>query len=88
MSPLLGVLLVFAIPISIVGAVFCGCLLKTAITEHRRERQRHDVGPDALRLLQELDTHLDEYVAADPELSAGFDRLRNALREHRKEEGT
>lgn len=45
-----------------------------------------DVGPDSLRLLQELDAHLDDYVAADPELAAGFDRLRDALREHRQQE--
>jgi len=41
----------------------------------------HDVGPDALRLLQHLDAHLDAHVAADPELAAGFDRLRQAIRE-------
>lgn len=44
-----------------------------------------DVGPDALRLLEDLDAHLDEYVAADPELAAGFGRLRDAIREHREE---
>lgn len=47
---------------------------------------QHDVGPDALRLLEELDAHLDEHVLANPELAAGFDRLRDAIRDHRKEE--
>lgn len=44
----------------------------------------HDVGPDALRLLKDLDTHLDEYVAADTELAAGFDRLRRAVRDEQQ----
>ncbi|MFD9192948.1 hypothetical protein ACFWCA_32640 [Streptomyces phaeochromogenes] len=39
----------------------------------------HDVGPDALRLLEDLDRDLDEMVAADPELAAGFERLREAV---------
>lgn len=46
----------------------------------------HDVGPDALGLLEELDTHLDEYVDADPELADGFDRLRDAVREQQQED--
>lgn len=37
----------------------------------------HDVGPDSLRLLQDLDA----YVAADAQLAAGFDRLRQAIRD-------
>lgn len=41
----------------------------------------YDVGPDALQLLHDLDTHLNEYVAADTELAAGFDRLRQAIRD-------
>lgn len=44
----------------------------------------HDVGPDALRLLQDLDAHLDEYVAADTELAAGFARLRQAIRDEQQ----
>lgn len=51
----------------------CAELAKTA--------DPYAVGPDALRLLEELDTHLDDYVAADTELAAGFDRLRQAVRD-------
>jgi hypothetical protein len=58
----------------------------------------HDVGPDALRLLQDLDAHLDTYatqlaglykpsISPDPVLAAGCDRLHTAIRDHR-EEGT
>jgi hypothetical protein len=49
---------------------------------------RHDVGPDALRLLEDLDAHLDEYLLANPEVAAGFDQLRDAINEHRKEDGS
>lgn len=61
----------------------------------------HDVGPDPLLLLQTLDAHLDAYFAqvaplfeepaprlVDPVLGAGCDRLRQALRDHREEDGT
>jgi C4-dicarboxylate-specific signal transduction histidine kinase len=57
---------------------------------HKRSQRwadtEHDVGPDSLRLLEELDAHLDAHVLADPQLSAGFDRLRQALRDHREED--
>jgi hypothetical protein len=53
-----------------------------------RADDRYDVGPDALRLFEDLDAHLDEHVAANPELAAGFDRLRTAIHEHREQEGT
>lgn len=46
----------------------------------RLKGRRHDVGPDQLRLLEELDAHPDDYVATDPELAAGFARLRAAIR--------
>lgn len=39
----------------------------------------HDVGPDALRLLEDLDDHLDRFVANDPEVKAGLSRLFEAL---------
>ncbi len=44
----------------------------------------HPVNPKALRLLEELDAHLDDYVTADPELAAGFDRLRAAIRDEQQ----
>jgi len=65
----------------------------------------HDVGPDALQLLEDADLHLNQYAAADtdlwaafapgapipdltahPDADAGFDRLRQALRDHREED--
>lgn len=49
--------------------------------EQAKNCDPYDVGPDALRLLADLDTHLDEYVAADTELADGFDRLRQAVRD-------
>jgi hypothetical protein len=63
-----------------------------------RADDRHDVGPDGLLLLEDLDAHLDAHFArvaplfeelgpppADPD---GFDRLRAAVREQREEDGS
>jgi uncharacterized iron-regulated membrane protein len=44
-----------------------------------RDRQ-HDVGPDALRLLEDLDAHLDGFALEDPEVQAGLARLNAAVR--------
>lgn len=44
----------------------------------------YDVGPDVLQLLNDLDKHLETYVAADTELAAGFDRLRQAIRDEQQ----
>ncbi|MFE2967511.1 hypothetical protein ACFXKC_28335 [Streptomyces sp. NPDC059340] len=63
----------------------------------------HDVGPDSLRLLENTDAHITEYVAEDPDLweafgpgapvpdltthpdfAAGFDRLRQAIRDEQQ----
>jgi CHASE3 domain sensor protein len=52
--------------------------------EQAKNDDPYEVGPDALRLLQDLDTHLDEYVAADTELAAGFARLRAAVRDEQQ----
>jgi hypothetical protein len=63
-----------------------------------RRPSAHDVGPDQLRLLEEMDAHLDEYVAEDPDLwdvfgrggnwdvQAGLDRLRQAIRDEQQKE--
>ena len=68
--------------LSLAGAAVCAWQVRRAL----RDNQQPDIGPDALRLLEELDAHLDNYVLADPELAAGFDRLRTAITDHRKEE--
>lgn len=54
------------------------------LIRRRWHRGPHDVGPDALRLLEDLDHHLDELVATDPDLAAGFERLRNAARDEQQ----
>jgi hypothetical protein len=56
---------------------------------------RHDVGPDALLLLQDLDAHLDAHAAQlaglyerlgppGSEWDAGLERLWDAVRDHQK----
>jgi hypothetical protein len=45
----------------------------------------HDVGPDSLRLLEDLDAHLDNFVANDPEVKAGLARLHAAIHDERQE---
>lgn len=58
----------------------------------------HDVGPDALRLLQDLDAHLDDYAAQlgglyertgvapalDPAWEAGRERLWDAIHDNQQ----
>jgi hypothetical protein len=65
----------------------------------REAHQRADSyqGPDSLRLLQDLEAHMDAYgarvvglyeqphVAPDPVFAAGCDRLRGAVRDHRND---
>ena len=57
------------------------------------EQVVHDVGPDALRLLQDLDAHLDQYSTqlaglyervGSPDLDAGCDRLWQAIRDEQQ----
>lgn len=52
-----------------------------AIAAWRRDRrdEQHDVGPDALQLLDDLDAHLDQFAIDDPEVKAGLSRLLEAL---------
>lgn len=47
--------------------------------------RRHDVGADKLRLLRDLDKHLDRFVADDPEVKAGLARLDAAVQRERQE---
>ncbi|MEV4861501.1 hypothetical protein [Streptomyces ossamyceticus] len=74
------------IVIAVIGTAVCAPRAWRAWRDHHS--QQSDVGPDALRLLQELDAHPDEYVLADPELAAGFDRLRTAIRDEQQKGGT
>lgn len=44
----------------------------------------HDVGPDSLRLLEDLDAHLDRYLIDHPDVADGFARLRQAVRDEQQ----
>jgi hypothetical protein len=55
--------------------------------------EEHDVGPDNLRLIEELDAHLDQQFAqlaglyerlGPPDVDAGCDRLRAAIRDEQQ----
>lgn len=72
--------------LAFVGAVVCWRMSLVLRRSLHRDQAADtvDVGPDALRLLEDLDAHLDEYVAADPELAAGFGRLRDAIRDEQQ----
>lgn len=62
-------------------AVMVACLVIFAVWAAAfwwRDR-RHDVGADQLRLLRNLDKHLDRFVANDPEMKAGLARLAAAV---------
>lgn len=98
---------VAVIVVCIVGAVFCAWQVRRALREpldrdriiaeaHRRTApDGHDVGPDALRLLEDLDAHLDGYFARVSHLfeelgpppidPAGLDRLRAAVRDDQQQ---
>lgn len=49
-----------------------------------REDAVHDVGPDSLRLLKDLDLHLNLYLVDHPDVAEGFARLRDAIRDEQK----
>jgi hypothetical protein len=67
----------------LIGRLAC---LTIARAYHRRSHHGpHDVGPDALRLLQELDVHLDQIAAHDPQLAAGFQQMPDTAHNTRKE---
>ncbi|NUP42357.1 MAG: hypothetical protein HOY76_36330 [Streptomyces sp.] len=56
------------------GVVAVLILIASAIATWWRGRQ-HDVGPDPLKLLEDLDAHLDGFALEDPEIEAGLARL-------------
>lgn len=90
----------------IVVVLVAACLLLLALglcraagmasrAEEAREEPTHDVGPDSLRLLQDLDAHLDAHAAQlaglyerlGPPAStwdAGCERLWDAIRDEQK----
>jgi hypothetical protein len=60
--------------------------------EEAREETVHPVGPDSLRLLEDLDAHLDAHLAGlyerlgppDPQWDSGCERLWDAVRDAQK----
>lgn len=71
----------------------CRAAGRASRAEEAREDTVHDVGPDALLLLQDLDAHLDAHAAQlaglyerlgppDPAWAAGLERLWDAVRDH------
>jgi hypothetical protein len=71
----------------------CRAAGRASRAEEAREETVHDVGPDALLLLQDLDAHLDAHAARlaglyerlgppDPPWDAGRERLWDAARDH------
>ena len=71
----------------------CRAASRASRAEEAREETVHDVGPDALQLLQDLDAHLDAHAAQlaglyerlgppDPAWDAGLERLHDAVRDH------
>lgn len=77
MSTGLAVAIVWAVLAVVVPLAYCRIrrVMNAELERNRRRqiaRNVHDVGPDALRLLQDLDDHLDRYFA---ELSPLFEQL-------------
>ncbi|MCG0066524.1 hypothetical protein L0F81_25120 [Streptomyces tricolor] len=50
----------------------------------RWRARRDDFGPAGNRLWEEVDAHLEDVIAADPQLAAGLDRLNAAVRNQHK----
>ena len=70
----------------------CRAAGRASRAEEAREETVHDVGPDSLQLLQDLDAHLDAHAAQlaglyerlgppDPAWAAGCERLWDAIRD-------
>jgi hypothetical protein len=103
---------VIIIAVSLVGALVCAWQVRRALREplerdlivaaaRRRavllNEVKHDVGPDALRLLEDLDAHLDDYYARlshlfeglgpPPSHVTGLRRLRQAVRDEQQKGG-
>jgi hypothetical protein len=84
----------------VIGAAALGCLflLMAAVAVLvvvcdriarwvRQQPEQHD-NPGALRLLEELDLHLDAYLLEHPEVREGFDRLRDAVDDEQRGEAS
>lgn len=99
------------IAFAILGALACAWQVRRALREPLKRElivaaargrlprltvPQHDVGPDALRLLEDLDVHLDKQFATlsgfyerlgPPDLEAGRERLLQAIHDEPQEGG-
>ncbi|SEC02365.1 hypothetical protein SAMN04490357_0988 [Streptomyces misionensis] len=65
--------------------IAAACAVARAIV-HRVRARRQNLTVAELRLLDELDTHLDNYLADNPDIEDGLNRLQAAVREHQRED--
>ena len=87
MSGLTGLLIVAA-PVAVALAGILWRLWAIRRGAARRDRLAraetvHDVGPDSLRLLRDLDLHLNLYLVDHRDIAEGLARLDQAVRDHR-----
>jgi hypothetical protein len=79
--------------LTVAGVVAVGVLavwwqIRAAVREESRkdrivrEATVHDVGPDSLRLLKDLDLHLNLYLVDHRDIAEGLARLDQAARDH------
>jgi hypothetical protein len=91
----LAIAAVLALPVSLVGVLACGFVIKSALTD-KRQQHNAEATPDepvpaapdnvAGGDLFDLDT-CHRILTATNQHEAGLARLRDAIAEHRKEEG-
>lgn len=86
MSTLTAALIVVGVTATSLAGAYWLIRRKTVQAESERNRlarenTAHDVGPDSLRLLKDLDLHLNLYLVDHPDVAEGFARLRQAVRD-------
>jgi hypothetical protein len=72
--------LVFLVALSVAVLAILAMAAADAIRRIRIER-RYDLGPRGNALWADLDAHLDEFLDDNPDIAAGLDRLRTAIRD-------
>lgn len=84
----LTVFLIAAVLLAAAVTAVCWRIRHTLIADARRnqaarENTARDEGPDPLRLLRDLDLHLNLYLVDHRELAEGLALLDQAIRDHR-----
>jgi inorganic pyrophosphatase/exopolyphosphatase len=87
MSTLTGFLIVGVVLASSLAGAYWLIRRKAARAESERDRvvreaTVHDVGPDSLRLLKDLDLHLNLYLVDHRDIAEGLARLDQAVCDH------